>query len=84
MRTFVAVAACAAAMAVAPSAQAQISADLAKRCRALMVQANPVTTYGTAVSASRQREYFQECIKRQGKMDGPAPASAPTDRYTPQ
>jgi hypothetical protein len=74
-----------ASLAVAAPAQAQITADLAKQCRAMMVQAYPSTTYGTAVSAARQREYFQDCIKRQGKMDGRSPPEAtPDDRHRVQ
>ena len=50
-------------------ASAQISAKLAKQCRAMMVKAHPSVLYGTDGTAAEQREYFSECIRRQGKMD---------------
>lgn len=70
MRTWLTIAVAAASMAAAAPAQAQISASLAKQCREMMVRAYPLTSYGTAVSAAEQRDYFQQCISRQGKMDG--------------
>jgi hypothetical protein len=79
MKTWMTMAACAASLAAATPTQAQISADLAKQCRAMMVQAYPSTTYGTAVSAAKQRDYFQDCIKRQGKMDSRSPPEATPD-----
>ena len=69
MRTWIALAVTAATMAIAPPAHAQISADLAKQCRAMMLKAHPTEMYGTSGSAAAQREYFQDCIKRQGRMD---------------
>jgi hypothetical protein len=80
MRPWIAIAACAAATAAAAPAHAAISADLAKQCREMMLKAHPTMMYGTNGSAAAQREYFQECIRRQGKMDdrGSDPASATT------
>ena len=84
MRPWIAIAVCAAAMAAAPSAQAQITADVARQCRTMMLKAHPTTMYGRTGSAAAQREYYQDCIKRQGKMDdsGSEPANAP-DRQRP-
>ena len=78
MRTWIALVVCAATVAIAPSAHAQISADLARQCRAMMVRAHPTELYGTTGSATAQREYFQDCIRRQGQMDerGSDPAKA--------
>ena len=76
MRPWIAMAACAAATAAAAPAHGQISADLAKQCREMMLKAHPTMMYGTNGTAAAQREYFQECIKRQGKMDDGG--SAPT------
>lgn len=69
MRTWILVAVCAATMTAAPSAQAQISANLARQCREMMLKAHPTEMHGTTGTATVQREYFQECIRRQGKMD---------------
>jgi hypothetical protein len=78
MRVWIAFAVTAAIMAIAPSAHAQISADLARQCRTMMLKAHPTEMYGTTGSAAAQREYFQDCIKRQGRMDdrGSDPAKA--------
>jgi hypothetical protein len=83
MRTWITIAVCAATTAAATSAHGQISAALAKQCRAMMVKAYPLTTYGTAVSAAAQREYFQDCIKRQGKMDDSSQPATTEDRHRP-
>jgi len=64
----------AASMTGAP-AQAEISASLAKQCREMMVKAHPTVFYGEHGTAALQREYFRQCISRQGKMDD---KSAPT------
>lgn len=58
------------AVAATPSS-ASISVELAKKCRAMMVQAHPTELYGRTGTAALQRSYFAECIARQGKMDGP-------------
>lgn len=47
---------------------AQIDADLAKRCRTLMLRAHPVEMYGSTGSAAAQRSYFDQCIRQQGDM----------------
>lgn len=80
MRTWIVTATVAALMLASASAQAAVSASLAKQCREMMVKAYPLTAWGTAVSASAQRAYFQECLKRQGNMDEPTTAS---DRHGP-
>ena len=59
----------------APPANAQISADLAKKCQELMVKAHPTELYGSSGTAAAQRAYFEECVRRQGNM----PEAAPND-----
>jgi len=66
--------AAAAATIVATVAEAQISAELAKQCRTMMLKAHPLTLYGKTGTAAAHREYFQECIRRNGKMDADATA----------
>jgi hypothetical protein len=48
--------------------QAQISAELAKKCRALMVKAHPTKLYGRTGAEAAQRTYFQICISKKGDM----------------
>jgi hypothetical protein len=84
MRTWIAISVCAAiSAAVVSSARALVSADLAKQRRAMMVKAHPSVLYGQSGTAVLQRQYFGECIKRQGKTDdGPEPGATP-DRHRP-
>ena len=54
---------------------AQISVDLAKKCRALMIKVHPTELYGATGSAGLQRTYYQKCISQQGKMPEPVQES---------
>ena len=49
--------------------RAEISAGSAKYCRAMMVKAHPTELFGASGTAALQRDYFKQCINRQGKMD---------------
>ena len=69
MKNWIMTAVCVAGVMTAVPAQAQISESLAKQCREMMVKAYPTQLYGTTGTAARQRDYFQQCIKQQGKMD---------------
>ena len=44
-----------------------ISAELAKKCRALAIKAHPNKPAGRAY-AQAQRDYFQDCIAKGGNM----------------
>jgi hypothetical protein len=57
-------------MAGAWPASAQITADLANKCRAMMLQAHPTEVFGSKGVAAAQRTYFQDCVRRKG--DTPA------------
>ncbi len=48
-----------------------ISADLAKKCRAMAIKAHPRPPPGSKVSGAEkaERDYFQACIVKGGKMD---------------
>ena len=78
MRTWIVISLTAAGVAFAAPAQAQISAELAKQCRTMMVKAHPMTNHATAMSAADQRAYFQECIRRNGKLPEAAEPSTTT------
>ena len=56
----------------ATPSRAAVSADLAKKCRAMMVEAHPSQFYGATGTAAAQRDYFKQCISRQGRMDNKA------------
>ena len=45
-----------------------ISAELAKKCRALAIKAHPNERAGTIPYAQAQRDYFQTCIAKGGNM----------------
>jgi hypothetical protein len=55
--------------------RAGISADLAKKCRLMMIAAHPTQMFGTTGTAAVQREYFRQCISRQGRMDDAEPST---------
>jgi len=70
MRTWTMIIVLAAGMAAAGApVRAEISADLAKKCSAMMVKAHPTQEFGASGTAALQRDYFRQCINRQGKMD---------------
>ena len=48
-----------------------LTAELAKKCRTLALKAQPYRRAGTAKgTAQAQRDYYRECIDKEGKMDG--------------
>jgi hypothetical protein len=81
MRALIIALACAAALAAGAPAQAATSATLAKKCRAMMVQAHPSVMFGLQGTATMQRDYFNECVRRNGNM---AESSAMPDRHQPE
>jgi hypothetical protein len=48
-----------------------ISADLAKKCRAMAIKAHPTPLAGRKASGveKAQRDYFQACVAKDGKME---------------
>lgn len=60
-------------MAYLPMAQpaSAISADLAKKCRAMAIKAHPTPRPGSKSTGAEkaQREYFGECVAKGGKME---------------
>ena len=56
---------------LAPTASLAITAELAKKCRLMAIQAHPTQLAGkknTGVEAA-QRDYFTDCVAHEGKMD---------------
>ena len=47
-----------------------LDADLARKCRALMIKAHPIELFGSSGSAAAQRAYFQDCIRKGGEASG--------------
>jgi hypothetical protein len=55
-----------------------ITADLAKKCQALAVQAHPPRPAGSSPYAQAERDFFRQCVSRNGDMrDGLAPNPQP-------
>ena len=48
-----------------------ITADLAKKCRAMAVKAHPTPVAGSKAGGieKAQRDYFQSCVAKGGEMD---------------
>jgi hypothetical protein len=47
----------------------QVSAELAKKCREMAVKAHPPQPAGTSPYAAAQRDYFRECVAKNGNME---------------
>ena len=65
-----------------PTASLAITAELAKKCRLMAIQAHPTQLAGkknTGVEAA-QRDYFTDCVAHEGKMD----AKDSTETKTPR
>jgi hypothetical protein len=56
--------------------QAGISIDLAKRCRALAIDAFPTQSAGQARYAEDQRRHFSTCVARNGDMPNQSETTA--------
>ena len=67
---------------LAPTMSFAITAELAKKCRLMAIQAHPTQLAGkknTGVEAA-QRNYFSDCVAHEGKMD----AKDSTETKTPR
>jgi hypothetical protein len=52
--------------------QAQITEQVAKKCRELMIKAHPTQMYGASGAAADQRTFFLDCVKRESASEGNA------------
>jgi hypothetical protein len=63
------------------SPAAAISADLAKKCRDMAIKAHPPATVGTSPYAQLERDFFRNCVAKNGDMSdsdkGSGQASGP-------
>ena len=67
---------------ITPMASLAITAEIAKKCRLMAVQAHPTQLPGkknTGVEAA-QRSYFSDCVAHEGNMD----ASDSNEKTTPR
>jgi hypothetical protein len=54
-----------------------ISVELAKNCRALAIKSHPPTPAGTTPYAQAERDYFRECVDKNGDMPEPPERKPP-------
>jgi hypothetical protein len=54
-----------------------ISVDLAKKCRELAITAHPPARAGTTAYAQAERDYFRECVEKNGDMPEPPERKPP-------
>ena len=48
-----------------------ITAELAKKCRAMAVKEHPTPRPGTKTGGQKaQNDFFRDCVAKDGKMDG--------------
>jgi len=60
---------------------AAISADLAKKCRQMAIKAHPPPVpLGNEAYAQAQREFFRECVAKNGEVPITDAAKPPTDQ----
>lgn len=45
-----------------------ITAELAKKCRGLAIAAHPTQLVGTSAYAAAQRDFFNQCVAKNGDM----------------
>jgi hypothetical protein len=50
-----------------------LTAELAKKCRDLAIAAHPTQLAGTSAYAAAQRDFFNQCIAKNGDMDSGNP-----------
>ena len=56
-----------------------ITADLAKKCRDMAIQAHPPDLAGTRPYAQAERDYFSQCVSKNGQMqDTNSPSDSPS------
>jgi hypothetical protein len=48
-----------------------ITTELAKKCQKMAAQAYPTTPAGTTAYAAAQRQFFAECVSKNGDVDVP-------------
>jgi hypothetical protein len=68
-----------------PAAAVAITAEVAKKCDALVAREFPLREPGNPAagsakgSAQAERDYFNQCVANGGTMNGPADKNAPPD-----
>lgn len=60
---------------------AAISADLANKCRAMAIKAHPPPIpLGSKAYAQAERDFFRECVSKNGEMQGTGQAKPPANQ----
>jgi uncharacterized protein YycO len=73
------------AFALTATSASALTAELAKKCRALAIKAHPTVLPGKKTgSEAAQRAYFQDCVVKEGKVEEPAGAEAPNKDNPPR
>jgi hypothetical protein len=75
-----------AAAGLAPAGAAAITAEVAKKCDALVAREFPLREPGNPAAGSAkgtaqaERDFFNQCVANGGTMNGPADNNAPPDK----
>jgi hypothetical protein len=67
----------------AVSPAAAITAELANKCRDMAIKAHPFVQPGTHPYAAAEREFFTQCVAKNGQMSNSSPSSPSTPPATP-
>ena len=54
-----------------------ISADLAKKCREMAIKAHPPELAGSKPYAQAERDFFSDCVSKNGEMQDTSQPKAP-------
>ena len=65
---------------LATESDGAISVELAKKCRAMAINAHPTVLYGPGRSATSQRGYYNECVAREGNMPDQSTGSTKSNK----
>ena len=58
-----------------------VSVDLAKKCREMAIKAHPPPVpLGSKAYAQAERDFFRECVSKNGDMQGTGTAKPPTNQ----
>jgi hypothetical protein len=60
-----------------PSPAGAISVELAKRCRGMAIAAHPPTIPGTMAYAQAERDFFRQCVAKNGNMQDTGKGNPP-------
>ncbi len=73
------------ALASSANCACALTAEVAKKCRALAIKAHPPVVAGSKIGSEQaQRAYFRDCVTKGGDVEEPKGTEPPKDRNVPR